>query len=82
LSIDATKKPEVKQLLSAYKAVVGGAYPLDHIISVQDKTSKDLRDLIENNESPRLAQEINMVVVAFQIVPIGMCPYFILVARP
>jgi hypothetical protein len=38
--------------------------------------------LINDDESPRRAQEIKVVLVAFQLVPIGVCPYFILVARP
>jgi hypothetical protein len=79
---NATKLPEVKQLSLAYNAVVvGGAYP-NHFISVEDKTAKFLKDLIEDNESTRHAQEIKVVVVAFQIIPISICLYFILAAWP
>jgi hypothetical protein len=81
LSIDATKLPEAKQLSLAHKAVFGGAYP-NHFISVEDKTAEHLKGLIEDNESPRRAQEIKVVVVAVQRAPIGTCPYFILAARP
>ena len=65
----------------AHNAVVRGAYP-NHFICMEDKTVEHLKELIEDNRSPRRSQEIKVVVVAVRTASIGICPYFILAARP
>ena len=79
------KVPEVLELSSGYKALVGGAHP-KVLIDISGK-SKEYVDLVLAGKDPEhgkipLASEVKIAVVTYQGSPPGINPSEIVAARP
>ena len=85
MAIDATKVPEVLELSSGYKALVGAAHP-KQLIDISGKSKDNVRLILDGKDPEHgtipLASEIKIAVVTYQGGPVGINPSEIVAARP
>ena len=84
-SIDATKVPEVLEVSSAFRLILGGAYP-HHKIPTSDKDAKEIKAILDKSAigSTKIekASEVKVLFMVFQQGVSKISPVEIISARP
>ncbi len=91
IAIDATKVPQVLEISTAFKAIMGGAHPY-HLISTIDLDSTSIKHILDcetifnqaDNSTIKIdkASEVKVAFMVFQKPPPGVSPIVIIFAWP
>ncbi len=91
IAIDATKVPQLLEISTAFKAIMGGADP-HHLISTIDLDSTTIKHILDcetifnqaDNSTIKIdkASEVKVAFMVFQKPPPGVSPIVIIYARP
>jgi hypothetical protein len=91
IAIDATKVPQLLEISTTFKAIMGGAHPHQMIstIDLDSTTIKHIldRETILNQEGDSTikidkASKVKVAFMVFQKTPLGVSPIVIISARP
>ena len=84
-AIDATKVPEVLEVSTSHRSIMGGAYP-KHKLSTDDMSAKDIKDTLDQKIGCPIkvdkASEVKVAFMVFQGVRKGQSTTEIISARP
>jgi hypothetical protein len=85
IAIDATKVPQLLEISTAFKTIMGGAHP-HHMLSTIDLDSPTIKNIFDRgeifDEAIDKASEVKVAFMVFQKPPPGVSPIVIISAWP